>query len=71
MSLKARNKAASFKKREDPDEIPADIAAGLTPEEFERAKAIVRGCRLSREKNPERAAQWDETIRRSCEVEGP
>ena len=71
MMVKKENISAVPEVQGDLDEIPADIAAGLSPEDLALAKEIIRIRRRHWEENPEREVWWDKILRRSYEVEGP
>jgi len=51
----------------NPGILPDHITEGLSPEEIEEVKEMVRGCRLSRERDPEGAVMLDDAIERACE----
>lgn len=67
MAPKTETSPAVLEPQVDPDEIPADLAEDMTPEQIAWVKEIAKGCRLLREQNPELEARMDAHIMMECE----
>jgi len=67
MTLKPENTPAVPETREDLEGIPADMAAGLTPEDIELVREVSRIRDSLWEKNPELQARLAKSISQACE----
>lgn len=67
MDLKTRKAAAPPETREDLDQLPAEPAAGLTPEQIAEVEEMQRMAQWVREQDPEGAARLDALIEWECE----